>query len=69
MALQPHEERMIEEATELGIKVRNLGSFLEGEEFKSLDATDQRLLTQQHGHMISYFSTLQKRINRISTKA
>lgn len=66
MALQPHEERMVAEGLDLGAKIRALGAFLKADTFKTLDQVDQDLLSEQHGHMVAYFSVLQKRIDRIS---
>ena len=59
----PHQQRVIEEANELGIKLTALNKFIYGSTFYlSLDISEQEILTKQSGIMLSYFEVLKERV-------
>lgn len=64
MDLQPHQLRVIDELTELNIKLDNLTKFIqESSLFIKLDEAEKNRLIKQHGIMIEYSTILQDRIN------
>jgi capsid portal protein len=64
MELQPHQQRVIDEMTELNIKLDNLSKFIqESALFIKLDDEEKNRLLKQHGIMMEYSNILQDRIN------
>ena len=60
--MQPHQQRVVEEKTELDEKIRKLGSFLTTSMFKDLPGDEQTRLSSQWGIMMSYSRILGERI-------
>jgi hypothetical protein len=60
--MQPHQQRVVEEKTELDGKIERLTAFLGGDLFKTLDGAEQERLTRQVGFMRSYSGVLGERI-------
>ena len=54
--------RMVNEASELKLKIEKLESFLWGEDFEKLNATHKTLLIEQLAHMKAYSNVLYMRI-------
>lgn len=63
-ALQPHEQRVVEERNDLIEKVTKLHAFFKTEMFNSLKKKDQDLLDEQSRVMMNYADILLKRIER-----
>jgi len=59
-----HEERVIDECTELETKIDKLIDFMHGDIYPALFAVDQGMLMVQLSHMKSYASVLRNRIER-----
>lgn len=62
--LQPHEQRVVNEAVDLDEKTLKLRNFLDSDGFQSLDEDDKNLLLGQFGAMCSYLAILSLRINK-----
>jgi len=62
--LQPHEQRVVDERTELIEKITKLHAFFKTEIFDNLQEEDQNLLEEQVQLMMNYSDVLLKRINR-----
>ena len=62
--LQPHQQRVVEERTELIEKITKLHAFFNTEIFDSLQEKDQNLLEKQVQLMMNYSDVLLERINR-----
>lgn len=60
----PHQQRVIDEASELTVKVEKLQFFFENDIFINLPQEDKSLLMAQHGSMVSYLNILSLRINK-----
>ena len=61
--MQPHQQRVLDEAAELKDKVVKLGMFVDGNPlFLGLDNTQQGLLRAQLGAMRAYLEVLSIRI-------
>ena len=60
--MQAHQERVVQEQTELNDKLVKLSAFLKGEVFRSLDSNEQQRLTAQADHMHNYNEVLKMRI-------
>jgi len=60
--LQQHQQRVVDEKTELDTKLAKLLTFLDGAIFKSLDPDEQGRLTIQAGVMDKYSEILGQRI-------
>lgn len=60
--LEPHQQRAVNEAIDLGSKVAALQRFLTTPTFGSLSAAEQTLLVAQLGAMLTYEATLNARI-------
>ena len=61
--LQPHEQRVVDEQTELQDKVSKLEAFIVSSPiYQKLDATQQGLLSAQLGAMKAYLEILQLRV-------
>lgn len=55
-------QRVMIEEHELNARIKKLWAFIDGETFKSLDANDKDLLSQQHQAMTQYSNILHMRI-------
>ena len=62
--LQPHEQRVVDERTELIEKITKLHAFFRTQIFENLQEEDQNLLEEQVQLMMNYSDVLLKRINR-----
>jgi len=62
--LQPHEQRVVDERTELIEKITKLHAFFRTEIFENMQEEDQNLLEEQVQLMMNYSDVLLKRINR-----
>lgn len=60
--MQPHQQRVVDEHTELVKKAKALYVFLASKMFESLDHDEQELLKMQYYSMMVYSGILQKRI-------
>lgn len=61
--MEPHQKRVVDEASELEYKLTKLSAFIESNPFfAGLDATQQGLLKAQAGAMRSYHEVLKLRI-------
>lgn len=69
MIYQPHEQRVIDEKSELDAKLPKLREFTATETFAGLDPADQRLLQSQALAMDGYSSILRRRIDRFTPTA
>lgn len=65
--LQPHQQRVLDEQTELLLKISKLGIFLVSDKFKTVSETEQKLLPQQLEAMSKYSSILAERIKAFLT--
>lgn len=61
--MQEFQKRVVDEKTELDLKISKLESFLDTELFRSLDRDEQVRMTQQYVVMKRYSEILQSRIN------
>lgn len=62
--MQPHQQRVVDEAVDLTQKTVKLGMFVDGSHiFLSLDIAQQGLLKAQLGAMRAYLEILNLRIN------
>ncbi|EKC7835492.1 hypothetical protein M1V81_07620 [Klebsiella pneumoniae] len=62
--MQPHQQRVVDEAVDLTQKTVKLGMFVDGSPiFLSLDIAQQGLLKAQLGAMRAYLEILNLRIN------
>ena len=61
--LQPFQQRVVDERSELYKKLDNLDKFLDSVEYKALDITQQNLLSEQYACMWGYQNVLYKRIH------
>ena len=61
--LEVHHVRMLDEATELGNKIKALTVFIDNSpKFDRLPVSDQRKMREQLHHMQEYFKTLMLRV-------
>lgn len=60
----PHQERVIQEYTELAEKVQKLDLFIDSKIYNELELDDQHLLQLQLYVMSDYLSILERRIDR-----
>ena len=60
--MKPHQQRVIDEKTELDDKISRLSPFLEGETFKTLSEAEQVRLKIQLSIMKVYSNILEERI-------
>lgn len=67
--LLPHQQRVLEERTELNYKITKLNIFSNTETFNDLHIGDKSLLINQIKTMIMYRNILDKRIERFNYKA
>jgi histone acetyltransferase (RNA polymerase elongator complex component) len=58
----PHQQRVVQELSELSDKLAKLKTFTTGTTFSSLAADEQERLKRQLGHMEGYVTVLVERI-------
>lgn len=63
MALQPHQERVLEEKRELDEKIRKLTVFIASARIAQVSLAESRRLYRQLQHMLDYSRVLEDRIN------
>ena len=68
MGLLPHEQRVVDEKTELDSKLEKLKAFLKTDIALGLPFDDRCLLVKQATVMTAYSGILGKRIERFTTK-
>ena len=62
IAFAPHQQRVVDELTELVIKQEALKAFLTKPFFQGLPEAEQARLCRQHAYMLSYRQVLEERI-------
>ena len=62
-ALQPYQQRVMQELHELWDRLIKLNMFIDSQEFFRLSDAEQSLLREQATHMIYYHRTLLKRVD------
>ncbi|MGJ0638047.1 crAss001_48 related protein [Xenorhabdus bovienii] len=62
--MQPHQQRVIDELTELDEKIEKLSDFIGDAIYKGLNETDRFLLAMQLSAMKAYSEILHKRVKR-----
>ncbi|CDH05447.1 conserved hypothetical protein [Xenorhabdus bovienii str. oregonense] len=62
--IQPHQQRVMDEATELDQKIEKLSNFIGDCTYRKLEEIDQFLLDAQLSAMKMYSEILHKRIRR-----
>lgn len=60
--MQPHQQRVLDEKSELDIKIHKLVQFLSTDLFMNLDEENSVLLQQQLNFMVKYSEVLSNRI-------
>lgn len=60
--MQPHQQRVVDERTELDEKLAKLKAFIGGEVFNNLDQAEKERLDQQAAVMAEYSRILGERI-------
>jgi hypothetical protein len=60
--MDPHQERVLEEAAELGKRMERLLAFTLGPVFQHLHPAEQDRMSRQLGHMGAYHNVLLERI-------
>jgi hypothetical protein len=68
VVLEPYQQRVVDEKTQLDEKLNKLVEFIGGLQFARLDDIDRNLLLQQRLIMTNYSAVLNKRINRFTSK-
>lgn len=63
MSLLPHQQRVVDEKTELDGKLEKLGAFLGSSVFEKLPQTERYLLSKQRELMGGYSEILRERIS------
>ena len=69
MPLQPYQQRVVEELSDLSAKIERIKSFADSTEFAALDAVDSGLLIAQWEAMSAYSTILDLRIIRFQAGA
>lgn len=66
--MQPHQQRVVDELTELQGKITKLDDFISSDKFEEIvtDKDERRRLIAQFGYMRSYASVLKERINHFN---
>jgi hypothetical protein len=64
--MQAHEQRVVNEAAEMTIKLANLGDFIQSAAFDHLPFADRILLIEQHQAMTKYSDVLHRRVARFT---
>ena len=62
MNLQPHQQRVVDEKTELDAKLAKLKAFGLTPLFDGLPTEEKQRLTEQEGYMLNYSDVLGRRI-------
>jgi len=65
--MQPYQQRVVDEKTELDGNIKRLGAFIESDIFAGLHECEQADMRIQLGQMQQYSDTLKRRINRFVT--
>lgn len=65
-SIPPHQQRVLEERTELAARRGKLLDFFTGNVFGTLPEVDQKLLQDQFNAMTAYLEILEKRIARFN---
>jgi hypothetical protein len=60
--MQPHQQRVVDEKNELGVKLEALLKFLQTDLYKSLPEKEKELLYFQSQVMEDYYEVLEQRI-------
>jgi hypothetical protein len=60
--MQPHQERVIAEKSELDAKIEKLDTFRHGDIYYTLSVAERDRLTRQYAHMKDYSNVLAERI-------
>jgi len=60
--MQPHQERVVAEKTELDSKIEKLDTFRHGDIYHTLTVAERDRLTRQYAHMKDYSNVLGERI-------
>lgn len=60
--MEPYQQRIVEEKTELDAKMDKLTAFIDTPSFTGLPVMQQELLVEQLHHMGNYTAVLEKRI-------
>lgn len=68
-AMQPHQQRVVDERCELGEKLAKLEAFSDTATFAELDPAERSRLMAQHGAMFAYSKILSERIAAFSPTA
>lgn len=63
MHLQPFQQRVIDEKSELEKRLAALNLFIDGEAYRHLDQAEQSRLRQQRYYMDGYLQLLRERID------
>jgi len=58
-------ERLVEEHSDLGLKLDKLGSFITGEKFNDIEVVQKSLLRIQYEAMNTYYACLSERIDNL----
>lgn len=66
MALEPHQQRVVEEQAALQEKLVKLDEFMDTQIFSGLELEDQKLLILQREYMANYNEILCARIERFT---
>ena len=61
--MQPHQQRVVDEKSELDEKIGKLEKFFDGPVFGALEGVEQRRLSAQFGYMKAYSCVLAERIS------
>lgn len=64
--IEPHQQRVIDEKTQLDDRLYKLADFLDGETFKTLPFDERQRLRDQHNAMHTYASILGQRIEHFN---
>lgn len=66
--MQPHQQRVVDELTELQDKLTKLDNFISSDKFEEIvtDKTERHRLIAQFGYMRAYASVLKERIDNFS---
>lgn len=68
-ALEPHEQRVVEEEQQLADRHQKLSAFIGSPSFFKIDPADSELLVQQEVAMGQYLAILRRRIARFAAPA